>query len=460
MSGRGLAGLRSAACPVEPGDGSLPGRPLNPVSPLRSARALLFRPCCPTLRRIPRPFDEAHPSLDEGDCRRRPHRRIARLGQARRRPTKHAGKGGAGPATGGPVGLHPSPVSYWDAPKSRGAGPGALTLSPAPEPHSGRKQAWRRAQETAEGDRAAATPRQRRRPLAAARPGAGERVLRPGPPSPRRRLSLDIPVMRRRRGTGRPGRRDPAGCSLAGLSAHAPAFRLPRPHPARPDALARLPRPGDLLRGRARRARTASAPSPRSCSTGSAIRPGRTASAASSIRGRCAPAAAASSPSPATARSAGAPGGPGLGAGAPESPPRRWPGASSRRSASRPIYHTNAVFPGLGAAAAQDRGDRRAQFLPPARPAGAPGAFNAAYAGSEPLPRPSHDPAAGAATSLRSCRAALRPRRPIAPPSPALGIAQDPRWAPPTTCPFRPSARNIATPANGAPTPRPRSPAR
>ena len=52
-------------------EGKLPsGRPLNPVSPVCSARALLFRPCCPSLRQSPLLFDEAHPPLDESLHRR------------------------------------------------------------------------------------------------------------------------------------------------------------------------------------------------------------------------------------------------------------------------------------------------------------------------------------------------------------------------------------------------------
>ena len=58
-----------------------------------------------------------------------------------------------------------------------------------------------------------------------------------------------------------------------------------------------------------------------------------------------------------------------LGARAAASPPRRWPAASSRRSASRPLSHQcTSSRPGRRACAR--RRDRRAQILPPARPAG------------------------------------------------------------------------------------------
>ena len=143
--------------------------------------------------------------------------------------------------------------------------------------------------------------------------------------------------------------------------------RLPHRHAGRPDALARLPRPGGLLRGAHPRARTASARSPRSCSTGSATRPGRTASAASSTRGRCAPAAAASSPSPATARwRARRCGRSGRGRGC--SPPRRWPAAPMPRVGLSTIYHTNAVFPAWAPRLVKTAMIGAHNLLPPAGP--------------------------------------------------------------------------------------------
>ena len=303
-----------------------------------------------------------------------------------------------------------------------------------------------------------------RTPMGAARPRLVQRLLRA---QRDQRVDADRP---RRRASGdpvpppSPPRR--CLCSPPPSRPPCPPSAPPIP-PRRPSSSGAAPRstrcarsiasPRRSITRRARRARTASARSPRSCSTGSATRPGRTASAASSIRGRCAPAAAASSPSPATARSPAAPAGPGLGAGA----------ADRRRGARRtdlragrpldPLSHQRGL-PVLGAAAGQDRGDRRAQFLPAARRSAARrGAFNAAYAGSEPLPRP-------AMTLVRRAAApadfGALARRPAPRPGPRRRrrrrTSRRTRAGPRPTCPNRPSARNIASPASGATTPRPR----
>ena len=270
--------------------------------------------------------------------------------------------------------------------------------------------------------------RRRRRPLADARPGAGQRVLRAGLASRKHRASLDGPV---------------AQAPAAGLAARPAArcrspacndgaVRFPRPHRARPAALARLPRPGDLLRGAPPRARTASAPSPRSCSTGSATRPGRTASAASSIRGRCAPAAAASSPSPATARWRVRPAGlawararharrrgarrPRLRAGRPLDPlshQRRLPGLGAARCIKTIVIgaHNFYRLPGAGR-----RARRLQRRLCRQRAAAAP--------------VDDHAPRSAVAAVLAGAAPPSDAGRTVRPPPAPSDIPPDPRWAP------------------------------
>ena len=169
------------------------------------------------------------------------------------------------------------------------------------------------------------------------------------------------------------------------------------PNPAR--RLARLPRrqrpatscarssasPRPSITRPARRARTASAPSPRSCSTGSATRPIRAASAESSIRGRCAPAAAASSPSPATARSRRRRPAP-AGSAPAASPPKRSPAPSTRRSASPPTTTPIRSLPdwAFRLAKAAVIGNHIFYRMPGAW--GGAAAFSQAYRGREPSP--------------------------------------------------------------------------
>ena len=230
--------------------------------------------------------------------------------------------------------------------------------------------------------------------------------------------------LRRRRPSAWP--RDRPGCLLAGLLANGRPLSAAAPRSTGCARSIALPRRS--ITKPPRRARTASAPSPRSSSTGSAIRPGRTASAASSIRARCGRAAAASSPSPATARWRVRPAAwPGRGRGG--SPPRRWRARVFAPVGLSTHYHTHAVSPAWAPALPQDDRDRRAQFLQPCpAPVGARDAFNAAYSGSEPLPRPSM-------TLLRrSDIAAVLPpalRLPgtVAAPSPRRRAARHPRSA-------------------------------
>jgi hypothetical protein len=150
----------------------------------------------------------------------------------------------------------------------------------------------------------------------------------------------------------------------------------------------RIASPRRSITRRARRARTASAPSPRSCSTGSATRLSRRASAASSTRATLRPAAAASSPSPATARwRAAAPAPPGRARSG--SPPRRSAGYVYAPVGLATHYHTTAIHPWWAPQAGQGGDDRRPYLLPAAGPGRRAGRLRRCdYSGNEPLPHP------------------------------------------------------------------------
>ena len=107
----------------------------------------------------------------------------------------------------------------------------------------------------------------------------------------------------------------------------------------------------------------------------------------------------------------------------------------TRRSACRPIYHTNAVFPAWAPRLVKTAMIGAHNFYRLPGLAGAPGAFADAYAGSEPLPRPSFYMAGrrGGAGGMPGDVPAYAPP-PTAAAYRAAGpvpsdIPQDPRWA-------------------------------